>query len=79
MSLPKTAPERCPIRQDLLQSLVAAMDKVLDLGALEIAAVTNGEPGPEVERIGDELAQAMNTKAAILRAYNSHLSSHRCA
>ena len=68
----------CATRQELLTCLAATRSWIIDLGAMEIAAVANGKSAHEVNCIVHELAQAMSSKASLLLAYETHVSSHGC-
>lgn len=72
------SPESCSTRQDLLRSLIAAVDRVLDLGAMEVAAAVNRESFEELDRIGRDLNKALQFKDSVLDRYKSHVLAHRC-
>lgn len=74
----KAAFELCPTRQVLLRTLTSAVERIIDLGCLEIAAVTNGKSAHELDCIARELAQAIDAKTSLLETYMSHVAGHGC-
>ena len=73
----ETGQEPCPEKRQITESIRAVIDQVISLHRREIQAVHRGDV-QEVERIQEDLKEAMTHEASLLEKLHAHLQAHGC-